>query len=1226
MNNYSKRLFSLLLTLVLLVTCLNGITPKVWAEETASVAAENIVAATEAPEIAEESPVEAAEPEEEQPAAEPTDPAEPDSSTAAEEPAAPEDDPVAEVKALLAQIDSLAEMQSYRVTVTREVFRNASGNYSSGNYANRTEQHIEAQNRYKTYVEDMFAKRAAAKAAYDALTDAQKAEIDADEVAAANLAKLTPYESLETCWFTHDRIIIAPTSQTAEQLKFPIPVTPTTDASDPYIYEFVRAYELSLHHAAYGYMNSFALVDTTTSGDTWMPDSFYEYGQSNYLLAYCCDSETNAHRGFHYKRINLEDADYYSAEDAAHIRTIVENSYPFTSMDEMKEFLLARGFDPEMTKNLTRSDLIAAVQMAIWTYSNAPNKEEFVYEGTCAPIEARDRRDYLLLPSLHDYRNEDWTWYLISPGDYYSSSGYRYTYYADIEERVNALTAFLCNLPGTVPEEDQIVISNIRLSRSSLTPNDDGTFEILLNVFLNHGAGTNDNVTIKVTTSAPDGGNSIRMPEEIVVDGRRVYRVRAQAKDGETITVTVSGTQDLPKGVYYYEVEGGTEVSQSLVGMASGKTRVFAEKSFTFNREADTGVRVYKTAKGSELPISDIEFNFYPVAPEDVESIGQVPTREEIDKYAVEENLAGTILTDDTGYGFLALPRGTYLVVEELNADKIRQTVAPFYVTIPNPVEVTDEDGAVTVVYEDVAEFHIENIPAGMVPAELQATKEFNDWGKADSFTFELAAVTAGAPMPGKTIAVATEEAPTAVFESMLFDQIGTYEYTITEIDDGVDGVTYDTAPHKVTVEVTLGEDGNLAAEVKYDGADSLTITNTFTPVTAVIEATKEFNDWGKAESFTFELASVTEGAPMPDETTAAATEAQPKAAFAELTFDKAGTYEYTVTEINDGVDGVTYDTEPHKVTVTVTKGEGNALAAEVSYDGADSLTITNTFTPVAAVIEVTKELTGREWQDEDAFTFVLEAVTEDAPLPETTSATATKAQPVASFGEIVFTKTGTYTYTVTEEKGDLPGVSYDTEQHEVVVKVTKDENNAMIAEVLYDGAKALTVINPYTQALAEILVTKQITGRTWKDDDSFTFHLAAVTANAPMPETTTVTATKGHETVSFGTMIFTEPGTYEYKVTEEAGKAPNMTYDTAEHKVVVTVTRDEETKELRTEVTYDGGAKLTVTNKYAPPPPPPETPDTGDSNQPGLWAILAAVALLGAFLGLLALRKLRRN
>ena len=128
------------------------------------------------------------------------------------------------------------------------------------------------------------------------------------------------------------------------------------------------------------------------------------------------------------------------------------------------------------------------------------------------------------------------------------------------------------------------------------------------------------------------------------------------------------------------------------------------------------------------------------------------------------------------------------------------------------------------------------------------------------------------------------------------------------------------------------------------------------------------------------------------------------------------------------------------------------------------------------------------------------------------------------------------------------------------------------------------------------------------------------------MPETTTVTATKGHETVSFGTMILTEPGTYEYKVTEEAGKAPNMTYDTAEHKVVVTVTRDEKTKELRTEVTYDGGTKLTVTNKYAPPPPPPDTPDTGDSSQPALWAILAAVALLGAFLGLLALRKLRRN
>jgi pilin isopeptide linkage protein len=82
----------------------------------------------------------------------------------------------------------------------------------------------------------------------------------------------------------------------------------------------------------------------------------------------------------------------------------------------------------------------------------------------------------------------------------------------------------------------------------------------------------------------------------------------------------------------------------------------------------------------------------------------------------------------------------------------------------------------------------------------------------------------------------------------------------------------------------------------------------------------------------------------MPEKNTAEATEADPKAVFETLTFAEAGTYEYTLTEIDDGVEGVTYDTASHKVVVTVTKEEGNVLAAVVTYDGADSLTVTNTY------------------------------------------------------------------------------------------------------------------------------------------------------------------------------------------------------------------------------------------------------------------------------------------
>ena len=106
--------------------------------------------------------------------------------------------------------------------------------------------------------------------------------------------------------------------------------------------------------------------------------------------------------------------------------------------------------------------------------------------------------------------------------------------------------------------------------------------------------------------------------------------------------------------------------------------------------------------------------------------------------------------------------------------------------------------------------------------------------------------------------------------------------------------MTYDVAPHKVVVTVTKAEDETnaLTAEVKYDGADSLVVTNTYASTKAEIKATKQFNDWGKAESFTFNLAAVTEGAPMPENTTAVATKDAVDAVFGEIIFEKAGTYE----------------------------------------------------------------------------------------------------------------------------------------------------------------------------------------------------------------------------------------------------------------------------------------------------------------------------------------------
>ena len=511
------------------------------------------------------------------------------------------------------------------------------------------------------------------------------------------------------------------------------------------------------------------------------------------------------------------------------------------------------------------------------------------------------------------------------------------------------------------------------------------------------------------------------------------------------------------------------------------------------------------------------------------------------------------------------------------------------YDTTAKNVTVTVEDKKhngeldVTVKYGEEDSLTITNTYTS-TKAKLEATKSFNDWGKAESFTFNLAAVTEGAPMPENTTATATQNAPKATFDEIEFKKAGTYEYTITEVNDGVDGVKYDTEPHKVVVTVSKDANNKLSADVKYDDAESLTITNTYASTKATIEATKDFNDWGKAQSFTFKLAAVTEGAPMPSNTTATATKDATLASFGEIEYEKTGTYEYTITEVNDGVDGVTYDTTPHKVVVTVSKDANNKLSADVKYDDAESLTITNTYASTKATIEATKDF--NDWGKAESFTFNLAAVTENAPMPKddegnvVTEATATKDATLASFGEIEYEKSGTYEYTITEVNDHVDGVTYDTTPHRVVVTVSKadDATNKLSASVKYDGADSLTITNTYASVKATIQATKQF--NDWGQAEKFTFNLAAVD-DAPLPANTSVDATKDNPTAVFGEVEYEHTGTYEYTITEVNDGIEGVTYDTKEHKVVVTVSKDENNT-LSADVKYDGENALVITNTFA--------------------------------------------
>lgn len=529
--------------------------------------------------------------------------------------------------------------------------------------------HEAARAGYETYVSRMFAARVAAQQAYDALTTAQQAQIPA-----ALVAKLSG--NLPT-------VLKAVTAS----------VTPR---NDEYSFEAVKSddmtlgYEVSNHMISGQIAQTFILVDTAGGATSWTPSGKYTYGKSNYDVAYCCDVKTGLKSTTHYKRINLEDSNYYGAVASQHIRAILQNAYPFVTIDEMKASLKAGGLSADFVDELTRADLIAAVQMAVWSYANADDGAAGGL-GYFASFGVPENIGSYFNP-LHDYTNECWDWFSGEEGHSYDPRA---------EYRVNMLAYYLCSLPGVAPQDDQVVISNVEVTRAELIPGVDDTYSVGMYIYLNDGGNENDQLKISATSYQVNGDGTIRTTGRVAqnLGGRSRVELTVKAKVGDTIKVVVEGTQKLGKGVYFYEPEGGRDVSQCLVGVAEGETNVRAEREFVFVENVwEKGLRIYKTEGGTSLPLSDITFSIYKVVPGAGESLSEVPTAEELDRYMIPENMVASVTTDETGYASTELEDGTYLVVEEHNAEKVKAPVEPFYITVPMITQDTENGDSTTAV------------------------------------------------------------------------------------------------------------------------------------------------------------------------------------------------------------------------------------------------------------------------------------------------------------------------------------------------------------------------------------------------------------------------------------------------------------------------------------------------------------------------------------------------
>ena len=185
------------------------------------------------------------------------------------------------------------------------------------------------------------------------------------------------------------------------------------------------------------------------------------------------------------------------------------------------------------------------------------------------------------------------------------------------------------------------------------------------------------------------------------------------------------------------------------------------------------------------------------------------------------------------------------------------------------------------------------------------------------------------------------------------YTQPGTHRYTLHEVGGGTvaNGVTYDGATYTVVTTVKDNGDGTLSVAHALEGAREATFANAYqaTPTTVVIGASKTLVGKNLEDGqFTFVLTAA-DGTELK-----AKNAADGKIAFPALTFDKPGTYEFALTELNDAQANVTYDKHAYKVTVTVVDDGLGHLNATVAGD-ADVLAFTNTYAEPPAPVQPTQ-------------------------------------------------------------------------------------------------------------------------------------------------------------------------------------------------------------------------------------------------------------------------------
>lgn len=471
------------------------------------------------------------------------------------------------------------------------------------------------------------------------------------------------------------------------------------------------------------------------------------------------------------------------------------------------------------------------------------------------------------------------------------------------------------------------------------------------------------------------------------------------------------------------------------------------------------------------------------------------------------------------------------------------------------------------------------------------------------------------------------------LFDTISYTKTGVYDYTLSEVHGDRGGVTYDATKHHVKVTVTDNGEGQLLADVKYDNGTNIPeFTNTYhaqpatdNPTAVKTMASSKGNKYTlKGEDFAFTLHQQSAPANVANADQTKRNDQQGNIRFDQLSFPLVGTYVFTMSEQDTTVPGVTKDGTVATIAYVVKDVDHTGKLTVVSKTvtpttGANgkNITFTNHYSPknvgysISGVKNIvnTDTATSRVPQDGE-FKFQLNAVSahdadgnaismNDMPMPagsQDGTQTVSNKGSGFTFGQMVYTMPGVYTYHVKELAGTDKTIGYSTQEYDVTVTVT--DQGGMLAATSDRQTNDIRFDNTYTPTPVDVTVKadKRLTGRDLndgefaaelKDSDGNLLQTKQFTHSPRNTQSDKVTAREGDGTLDFDRLTFDKTGVYTYTVDEQDGTLGGVTYDTTSHTVTITVTEDTKSHKLAASVAYSNGKasekSILFQNTYQP-------------------------------------------